>query len=255
MRILYLVCVLAFAAIISSCSYKQNQLLFQGANAGVDTVSQPRPVINSYRIRPLDQLQIRNLQNLKYLVDQAPSTTTGSGAAGQGQIYQVEEDGTVALPEIGHVKVSGLTRVQTTKLIEDLYRKNVLVNPVFEVKVVNLKVTLFGEVKSPGNFPLTKDNTTLVEVIGEAGGLTNIANEKNIKIIRGDVNKSVIEVDLSKISSISDPRAVLQNGDVIYVAQNKRGIRNDNLQNLSSIIQPGLLLINAALLIFTLSRI
>jgi len=256
MRALYFICIVSVFTLISSCSYKQHQILFAENKTVTDTSTQKSlPTSGSYLIRPLDVLQIRNLQNLKYIVDEVPTTNSGTGGnAGQGQTFQVEEDGTVALPAIGHIKVAGLTRVQTTKLIEDLYRKQLLKDPIFEVKVINLKVTIFGEVKSPGRFTLEKDNTTLVELIGEAGGLTANANEKNIKIIRGEQNKTVTMIDLGKLSSISDPNAVLQNGDIIYIAQNKRAIRNDNLQNITTLVQPALLLINTALLIFTLSR-
>jgi polysaccharide export outer membrane protein len=145
----------------SSCSYKQNQILFEKRASVVDTVLQKTAIV-SYRIQPQDILQVRNLQNLKYIVDEVPSATgiANGLTAAQGQTFQVEEDGTVALPAIGHVQVAGLTRTQATKLIEDLYRKNLLKDPIIELKVVNLKVTLLGEVKSPGNFPIVKDNTT-----------------------------------------------------------------------------------------------
>jgi polysaccharide export outer membrane protein len=255
MRVLFFICFVGIVVLGSSCSYKQNQILFE-KKASVDTVLQKTAIV-SYRIQPQDILQVRNLQNLKYIVDEVPSATgiANGLTAAQGQTFQVEEDGTVALPAIGHVQVAGLTRTQATKLIEDLYRKNLLKDPIIELKVVNLKVTLLGEVKSPGNFPIIKDNTTLVELIGQAGGLTAAANEKNIKIIRGKNNtQNVTEIDLSNINSLSDPRANLQNGDIIYVAQNKRAIRTENLQNLNTWVQPALLLLNTALIIFTLSR-
>jgi polysaccharide export outer membrane protein len=259
MRILYFICFVSIVVFGSSCSYKQNQILFEkkASPAVIDTTSQ-KPVIVSYRIQPQDILQIRNLQNLKYIVDEVPTTSLAGAnntAAVQGQTFQVEEDGTVALPAIGHIQVAGLTRTQATKLIEDLYRKNLLKDPIIELKVVNLKVTLLGEVKTPGNFPIVKDNTTLVEVIGQAGGLTPAANEKNVKIIRGKNKSQNVEIiDLSDLSSLSDPRTYLQNGDIIYIAQNKRAIRTENLQNFNTWVQPALLLLNTALIIFTLSR-
>ena len=120
---------------------------------------------------------------------------------------------------------------------------------------MNLKVTLLGESKSQGNFILTKDKTTLVELIGQAGGLTEKANEKNIKIIRGsESNPQVTQINLDNIGSINDPNAILQSGDIIYIAQNRRAIRNDNLQNFSSIVQPAILLLNTVLLVFALIR-
>jgi polysaccharide export outer membrane protein len=114
---------------------------------------------------------------------------------------------------------------------------------------------MLGEVKSQGNFPLVKDRTGLIEMIGEAGGLTDKANEKNIEIIRGSQsNPTVVKVDLSNISSLADPATILQNGDIIYVAQNKRAARADNLQNFSVLLQPALILFNTALIIFTLAH-
>ena len=260
MRPLLLICIFCITVFATSCSYKQNQILFEKNTPVTDTSSQRSAVgLSSYRIQPQDVLQIRNLQNIKYIVDEVPVSVLGSGggqvSSSQGQTFQVEEDGSVALPVIGHVQVGGLTRIQATKLIEDLYRKNLLKDPIIELKVVNLKVTLLGEVKSPGNFPLVKDRTTLVELLGQAGGLTAAANEKHVKIIRGGkTGQKVTEIDLNNLSSISDPNAILQNGDVIYVAQNKRAIRSDNLQGFTTIMQPALLLLNTALIIFTLSR-
>ncbi|MEO7214142.1 polysaccharide biosynthesis/export family protein [Mucilaginibacter sp.] len=230
------------------------------ANQNSDTSHrQPAAAQGPYRIQPRDILQIRNLQSLKYIVDESPSsTTTGGGgtASSQGQTYEVEDDGTVALPLIGHVPVGGLSRREASRKIEGLYRKELLKDPIIELKITNLKVTIFGEVGAQGNFPLLKDNTTLVEMLGQAGGLNPNANEKNIKIIRGTgADKTIFEIDLGNVSAISDPRAVLQNGDIIYVSKNKHALRNENAQNLSTTVQPITLLLSTVLLIFTLKRL
>jgi polysaccharide export outer membrane protein len=244
---------------LTSCSNKQYQSLFEQKSAVNDSLVQKKASVTAaYRIKPQDILQVRNLQNVRYIVDEAPSAPNNQQQNTNsitGQTYQVEDDSTVALPVIGHVNVVGLTRAQAAKLIEGLYRKSLLKDPIIEVKIVNLKVTLLGETKLQGNFPLTKDRTTLVEMIGEAGGLTDKANETNIQIIRGDeANPQITVINLRDIRSIHDPRAILQNGDIIYIAQNKRAVRHDNLQNLSVLSQPVLLLLNTALIIFTLSR-
>jgi polysaccharide export outer membrane protein len=254
--------ILLFAALtFTSCSYKQQQLLFQQQNAVADTGkinSASGSGTSDYLIRSQDILQIRNLQNARYIVDEVPSTSTTNGStgnntiAGEGQTYQVEDDGTVALPLIGHVAVAGLTRIQAQKLVEEMYRKNVLVNPIIDLKIVNLKVTVLGEIRVPGNYQLVRDKTNLVELLGQAGGLTNNANEKTIKIIRGDPKKpQVMEVDLNKLATLGDPRIILQNNDIIYIAENRRAIKNDQLQNLSTTIQPALIILNTALIIYT----
>jgi len=256
--LIYSFLILSILLVYSSCSNKQYQTLFEQQKAIADTTAQKTAVtLNNYHIQPQDVLQIRNLQNISYIVDQ--STTGGSGgttgSTSTGQTFQVEEDGTVGLPVIGRVPIVGLTRNQAQKKIETLYKDSLLLNPIIELKIVNLKVTLFGEVKTQGNIPLIKDKTTLVEIIGEAGGLTDRANETNIKIIRGDQrNPKVIIANLNDIQSINDPNNVLQSGDIIYVAQNRRAIRNDNLSNFSTIAQPVLLLFNTVLIIYTLLR-
>ncbi|MBS1531825.1 MAG: polysaccharide export protein [Bacteroidetes bacterium] len=248
--------ILLSAAFFSSCSYKQQQLLFQQQNAAVDTgkISAASGAGTSdYLIRSQDILQIRNLQNARYIVDEVPNggSVAGGFSAGEGQTYQVDDDGNVALPLIGHLQVAGLTRIQAQKLIEDTYRKNVLVNPIIDLKIVNLKITILGEIRQPGNYSLVKDKTNLVELIGQAGGLTERANEKTIKIIRGDPkNPQVTEINLNKLSTLSDPRIILQNNDIIYIAQNRRSIKTEELQNFSSTIQVGLIVVNTALIIY-----
>ena len=260
--------ILAGLCIFSSCSNRQYQVLFDQKkamtdnqlkkNTSPDTSSQGGQLsLSDYRIKPQDILQVRNLQNLKYIVDDAPisASTSSIGNSAQGQTYQVEQDGTVALPVIGHVAVVGLTRAETAKKIEDLYRSTLLKNPIIEVTITNLKVTILGEVKAQGVYPLLKDRTTLVDIIGASGGLTEQANQNNIKIIHGtDKNSKVTEIDLEDLQSVYSASSVVKNGDIIYVSQNKRAVRNTNLQNFSFIIQPALLLINALLIVFTFTH-
>lgn len=250
--------ILCFLGIIVSlcysCSYKQQHALFERKSAPRSDSAAAQISEYIYRIKPDDVLQIRNLQNKKYIVD---DNTSGGGSSGasSGQTFQVEEDGRVTLPVIGHVDVAGLTRYEASKKIEKLYRDSLLLNPIIELKILNLKVTVLGEIKSQGNYPLVKEKTSLIDVIGEAGGLTNNANEKNIKIIRGDKNNpKEIFVDLSDIRTLSDPKIILQNNDIVYIAQNKRAIRDEKLQNFSTVVQPSLLIFNTALIIYTLFR-
>jgi len=263
MRFYTTLIITAFISLIvtlSSCSLKQQQLLFKERGPNPDSLSavlkNSGNGTSDYRIRSQDILQIRNLQNIKYIVEETPTTQSNSGnttISQQGQTYQVEDDGDVALPVIGRVHVAGLTRSEAMKLIEEDYRKDVLKDPIIDLRIINLKVTLLGEVKTQGNFPLVKDKTSLIEMIGEAGGLTEKANEKNIKIIRGDPKSpQITEVDLSKTGTLADPRLILQNNDIIYIAENKRAVKNDQLQNFNTTVQPVLLLLNTALIIYTL---
>jgi polysaccharide export outer membrane protein len=257
-QLIYSFSVLGLLLLLASCSTTQYQTLFQQKKALTDTAYQTADATVEYRIKSQDILQVRNLQDTKYLVDNSPKNNVNNNVlnnAADNQNFQVDDEGFVILPAIGRIKVAGYTRAEAQKLVEDAYRKSVLVNPIIELKIVNLKVTMLGEVQAQGNFPLTKDHTTLLEMIGTAGGITAKANESNVKIIRGtEKNPKVILVDLGDIQSVNDPRTILQNGDIIYVAQNKRAARSDNLQSFSTVFQPILLLFNTALIVLTLIR-
>jgi len=233
-----------------SCSYQQQHALFK-TDAPVQTAAVPNPAYPTYKINPGDVLQIRNLQNIKYIADEQ---ATSAGSA-QIPTYQVEEDSTVALPVIGRIVVAGITKLQAARKIEDLYKKNLLKDPIIDLKIINLKVTILGEVRTQGNYLLLKDKTNLVDMIGEAGGLTDKANEKNIQIIRGDkAHPQVIVADLNNIRTLANPELNLQNDDIIYISQNKRTVRNDSMQNVSGIIQSALVFLNTALIIYTLTK-
>lgn len=239
---------------LSSCAYKQQHVLFK-----TNVVAAQTPAYNltaasgnsAYKIGPDDLLQIRNLQNINYIVNEQ----LNSGVATQIPAYQVEEDGTVALPVIGRIEVSGLTRYQAARKIEGLYKEKLLKDPIIDLKIINLKVTVLGEIRTQGNYLLLKDKTNLVDVIGEAGGLTDKANEKNIQIIRGDkAHPQIIMADLNNINTLANPELNLQNNDIIYIAQNTRTVRNEANQNVSGIMQSVLVLLNTALIIFTISK-
>ena len=251
-----------FVVFLSSCSYKQNQAYFERNSREVEAgvkAENYQPI--EYKVKAGDVLLVRNLQSIKLITDDASSTGTTSsgpsgGAAGAGLEYQVDNDGAIPVPVLGRVQVAGLSKLEIAKKLDDLYRKNVLKNPIIDVKVVSLKVTLMGEVKKPGNYPLLNDETTLMQMLGEAGGLTDKGNEKKIRIVRGEGlnSKQTIDIDLSDLASLSNPSTILQNQDIIYVEQNRRAIRNDRLQNFTSLAQPALLLLNTALIIFTLRK-
>lgn len=236
-----------------SCASRQKQALFEKKSATKDL---QKKVFNptNYQIKPGDLLQVKNLQNRNLIVNESLTKEKEGSNNNNEQAYLVEQDSTIGLPILGRVKVGGLTRVAAAKHVESLYRKE-LRDPIIELKIINLKVTLLGEVKSQGIYNLLKDHTSLIEIIGEAGGLTDKANSENVKIIRGGMqDPQIIDLDLTDISTLSDSRTLLENNDIIYIAQNKRAIRSEKLQSISSILQPVIALLNTALLIYTITR-
>jgi polysaccharide export outer membrane protein len=261
MRILYTTySILGLLLILASCTYKHTQAVTSKktpTTAITDSVLIQNAITNirNYRIQPQDLLQIRNMQNNKSIADLTPVLSSSpAGAAAvtpQPETFLVEDDGTVALTGLGHVKVAGLTRAESGKYIEDLYKKELLTNPIIDVKIVNLKVTILGEIKTPGNYPLVKDRNTLIEMIGNAGGFTDVADQKDVKIIRDTI---VTKIDLNNFNSIAGQRTILQNNDVIVIAKNQKTLQKENLQNIITTAQPFLILLSTILVVLSITK-
>ena len=241
---------------ISSCSNRYKNALFTSPHDYLTDTLKSIVVVNDkgdseayYHIKANDLVAIRNLQSLEF-----------AGAQTQSQAaipvsFTVDSDGNVNLPLIGKVQISGLTRREAADKIQNAFGKELLKNPIIELNVINLKVTVLGEFSSPKNYLLEKENTSLIDIIGEAGGLTNKADVEKIKIIRGDrLRPEIIYVNLKNINSLSSKKLILQNDDIIYAEPRKIYSKAETLQTTMTFIQPALLIINTALIIYNLSR-
>lgn len=245
--------------LLSSCS-AEKKILFVGkeANAIITT-----PVFEVEKgsetlpdkvqaIKPGDELILRNLQN-DGLVSSSNLSTAASGTLQNG--YIVLSDSTVILPVIGKVKVGGLSRMQAELEINALYQKTLLKNPLITLTINNLHVTLLGDFSQPGNYPLKKEQTHIVEIIGEAGGLRTSANPRKIKIIRGNpTNPQVLVVNITDINFMKDKRMYLQQNDIIYAEPLKSAQNVEKLSKVSTYVSVGLTLINTIFLIYNFSK-
>ncbi|WP_316773216.1 polysaccharide biosynthesis/export family protein [Pedobacter frigiditerrae] len=251
-----------FILLLSACGARKERTLFNAATDVVtDTIKQVYVVNDQgageiyYKIKVNDLLAVRNLQDREF--GAKSSTATATMAVGTNVTsYQVDAEGNVNLPAIGKVAVIGLTRKEIANKLQLLYGEKLLVDPIIEVTVVNVKVTLLGEFNKQGNFLLERDNTTLIDILGEAGGInTKTADPKTLKIIRGNrSNPEIIYVNLNDINSLSSKKLILQNNDLILLQPTKSSALSEKLQGINNIIQPVLVLLNIALLIFTISK-
>ncbi|MDD3627309.1 MAG: SLBB domain-containing protein [bacterium] len=100
-----------------------------------------------------------------------------------------------------------------------------------------MKVYIWGQVRSPGEF-LVKDGTDLIGIISAAGGPTDYANLKKVRLIRVvDGKKEIIHIDLSKHIKSDDQIEIpkLQPGDIIIVPRSFRADWNVIIQVISQI--------------------
>jgi polysaccharide export outer membrane protein len=134
--------------------------------------------------------------------------------------YLVDEDGYISFPELGRIRLAGLTVGEAGRLLEEKLKPSV--PKVFvDVQIINFKVSIMGEVKDPNSFEISGNRVSILDLIAMAGNLTINADRKNVLLIRdNDGQKEFIRIDLTKPDVFASPYYYLKQNDVVSVEPN-----------------------------------
>ncbi len=137
--------------------------------------------------------------------------------------YAVSDRGTIKLPMLDQeIPASGVTvttlarRIETAYKAADIYTNcmiNVTLPAMTETGMANHVVNVGGEVRGSGEFPL-RQGMRLLQAINRAGGFTEFAQTRKVKLIRGN-QESVY--DMRKINPDGSNNPILMDGDQIIV--------------------------------------
>lgn len=142
----------------------------------------------------------------------------GGGASTSGADYLVDEEGEIEIPVVGRIKLSGLTISQAKQKLAGAVSPY-LKEPLVEVSFTTFKVTVLGEVKTPGSFVISSQQATIFTALAAAGDLPHSGKRYDIRLYRDYNGKRTIrKFDLRKASVLEDPDIFLMRpNDVIYV--------------------------------------
>ena len=151
--------------------------------------------------------------------------------------FNIEEDGTIFLPVIGKVEVAGLTLTEAREKIQDIV-SDYLESPTVDIKLLSFQFTLLGEVENEGVFTSYNPKITLMDAIGYAGGLTNYANGREVKIVRHqDEHLEVAYVNIMEEDMLSSPYYYIRPNDLVTVPPLKtKNFRENSAANISLIL-------------------
>ncbi|WP_428653450.1 polysaccharide biosynthesis/export family protein [Runella sp.] len=205
-----------------------------------------------YRIKIADKLRIRNLNALEIIYPQGGNLSVGASTMTNGQLgsippYMATVDlkGQIILPQIGRIKVAGLTKAEAGTEIERRYQ-DLITNPVFDVEIANLRIKVLGAVAKQGVITLEEEKMTLGEVIALSGGIDFTTADRTIKLIR---TRSGLQQEISyDVRNLSDPVVAnipIFDGDYVFIPPSKSSLRIIKNQKFSSIVQPVALTLNA----------
>jgi protein involved in polysaccharide export with SLBB domain len=161
-------------------------------------------VLADANLRPGDELQLK--------LAGVPSTEITSVSG----IYTIDGEGYINLPHIGRVKIAGLTSGVAQSIIESAYKsRHIYTNPniVITMQAQTRFVNVGGEVKTPQRVPFTAD-LTILGSINAAGGFSPYANQRKVRLLRGN---QVMIVDVKKIRADPSLDLQVQPGDRIEV--------------------------------------
>jgi polysaccharide export outer membrane protein len=150
-------------------------------------------------------------------------STTPAGTQLELAGYLVNKAGQIRFLMLGNIQAQGLTTDQLQASIRNaMVDRKLLVDPVVEVRLLNYKVTVLGEVANPTVISVQNEKISLLEALGLAGDVTLYGKRNNVLVIREVSGKRVTHrVNLNSSELFTSPYYYLQSNDVVYVEPNK----------------------------------
>ena len=235
--LLFLACVL-----FVSCASRKDLIYLQdvGTSSQIDQDAKYEPTL-----KPDDLLSIIiSAETPEVTVPFNLPAIQGNYEVGNNQngikTYLIDNTGHIDFPVIGKIQLGGLTRAEAINKIS-LSVSEYIKDPSINLRILNYKVSVLGEVAKPGTYTISSERITLLEALGMAGDLTIYGQRSNILVIReADGKKSFNRIDITNKNFIASPFYYLTQNDVVVVDPNKAKMN-------ASVIGPNIPLILSAL--------
>ncbi len=223
--------------LLSSCKVSKNSYYFQTLQKDT-TLKNFITAAYESKIKRGDNLGIvvsSLSQQEDIIFNQAAGSTVSPTGTMVANGFIVGDDGNIHLHKIGALKAEGFTLKELKgKIKESLspWMKDVVVN----IKYLNRKITVLGEVTRPAVLNIDGDQMPLIDALVLSGDVTENAKRNDIMIIREEgEEKKVKHVNLQDHSIFSSPWYYLQPNDIVYVfPDTERKMKEDKRKNLQT---------------------
>ena len=243
-KLYYYSFVLFLLVTISSCSSTKNVAYIQNS----DLVNlEKSSYLYDARIMPKDQLTITVSTTDPEVAAPFNMTVPTTYSVNQRstysqpmlQSYLVDNDGYIAFPIIGIIKVGGLTKSEAEQMIEEKIRPYVSESedPIVTVRMSSYSISVLGEVARPGSYQVSREKINILEALAQAGDLTIYGVRDKVKLIREDAKgkKEIHTLNLNDANIINSPYYYLQQNDIVYVEPNKVKAQNSSVGSMTTL--------------------
>jgi polysaccharide export outer membrane protein len=217
--------VFSFMLLFSSCASSEKIVYFQDVE-GIefqDSILNFQPQIQIGDLLYINVSATNAEAAIPFNLFETPSVAGGMGSGDPLQ-YLVNVDGAINFPILGKVHVKGYTTQELIEKFEKILTEYIN-NPVINLRITNFKVSVLGEVMTPGSINVPNERITIIEAIGMAGDLSIYGQRETVLLIR-EINgsKEFITLNLTNKKIFDSPYYFLKQNDVIYVTPNKTKI-------------------------------
>jgi len=218
---------------LTSCASKKNYHYF-GIDSSVKSINNNyNPVLKTgdiinIQVHSIDKeasepfnTQLNNV-NVRAGYTNGIATQTG---------YLINKDGNIDFPVVGEINILNLTTIDAAKLIKTKLI-DYLNDPIVRVQIENFKITILGEVRSPGTYQIPNERITILEALGLAGDLTIYGIRKEVILLRdnnGEKNEFII--DLTSKDLIYSENYYLSQNDVLYIKPNQAKVNSSTVSS------------------------
>lgn len=220
---------LILIVLVASCASKKDVYYFQD----IDSTAAE----NSFKflnIQPGDilDIQIKALNPESVLVFQRQAILGLQQQQVQNRAidgYLVGEDGSINLPIVGAIDTTNQSTQALAQIIQEAL-KPYINNPTVNIRLLNFRVSVLGEVNKPGTFTVLEERLSLPQALGLAGDLTINGDRNHLLLIRNEKGKKTNQViDLTKTDFLQSPFYFLKQNDIIYVRPNSARVKSSGL--------------------------
>lgn len=238
-------------ALVSSCGSKKDVVYFQNSS-DFETLVDRNSFTPKFKVDDLVSIYVSTLDNEASVPFNLFRGVSEGGITPEQVDYLIDKNGEIDFPVIGKLKIAGLSPDELRVLLRQELA-DYLKDPIINIRLRNFSVTVLGEVKNPGTFPVVGERITILEALGYAGDLTIKGERNNVMVIRDfDGTKVYSRIDLTKKEALNSPVYYLTQNDVVYVEPNKSAVTSSALDNRATIaVSIASVLITSAVLIIT----
>ena len=223
----YLLTSLIALCFLSSCGNQKSAIYFDKVAQGgftsptedLEPIIQKNDLLSITVSSPNAQAaELFNQQN-----DAAAKLSNNSGGSSKVSGYLVGQDGMLRFPILGNIQAAGKSKKQVRQLITSLLtERQLLLDPIVDIRYLNYKISVLGEVKDPTVLIIDNERISILEALGLVGDITIYGRRDNVSLIREENGvKNIHTLDLTSTEIFDSPYYYLQSNDILYVQPTK----------------------------------